>query len=300
MSKKTLAYIANIVQVAVVALSIIFVKIVLEMTKPVDQLTYRFFLAFLTVVVVNIFSKKKLKITKEMAKDLGILSIFFPVLFLLLQGLGLNYSTATETAIIQSLAPIFAIILSQIMLKEKTTTFQKFMILLSVAGIVYMTYMGSKSSVSFHLKGTILLLLSSVALAFNLVLPRAFRDKYTPYEITSVIIIFGFFAFAIQSLIYHLVIKEPFDFALMFQPKFFASMFYLGVLSIYMTSYFNNYALKYLEVSKMSVFTNLCPIISLIGAVVILKESVHYYHIVGIAITLIGIIGTNINFKTKK
>ena len=86
----------------------------------------------------------------------------------------------------------------------------------------------------------------------------------------------------------------------MFQPKFFASMFYLGVLSIYMTSYFNNYALKYLEVSKMSVFTNLCPIISLIGAVVILKESVHYYQIVGIAITLIGIIGTNINFKTKK
>ena len=61
MNKKTLAYIANIVQVAVVALSIIFVKIVLEMTNPVDQLTYRFFLAFLTVVVVNIFSKKKLK-----------------------------------------------------------------------------------------------------------------------------------------------------------------------------------------------------------------------------------------------
>lgn len=300
MSKKTLAYIANITQVSVVAISIIFVKIVLEMTNPVDQLTYRFFLAFLAVVIANIFSKEKLKITKEMAKDLWKLSIFFPVFFLLFQGLGLKYSTATEGAIIQALAPVFAIILSQIILKEKTTTFQKLMILLSVTGIIYMTYMDSKSSVSFNLKGTILLLISSIALAFNMVLPRAFRHKYAAKEITSVIIIFGFIVFAVQSIIYHMVIKEPFDFALMFKPKFFASMLYLGVLATYMTSFFNNYALKHLEVSKMSVFANLCPVISLIGAVLILKESVYYYHIIGIVITLIGIIGTNINIKAKK
>ncbi|UHR03326.1 DMT family transporter [Peptoniphilus sp. GNH] len=293
MNKKTLAYILTIIQTIIVALSVVFVKIALEMTNAYDQLTFRFFLALISVFLVNPFMKNKFKLSKQMFKDLMPLAIFFPVLFLLLQGLGLMYSSATEAGIIQALSPIFAIILSSIMLGEKTNFIQKICIVLSVLGVVYMTYMGSKISISFNPKGTLLLLLSSFVLSFNIVLPRKLKDKYDSHEMTSFITLIGFVVFSLISIFYHMKNADAFNFMLLANPKFFLAMFMLGCIATYFTSWTNNFSLAHLEVSKVSVFTNLCPIISLLGAMAFLGEAVHSYHIIGMIITLVGVIGTN-------
>lgn len=43
----------------------------------------------------------------------------------------------------------------------------------------------------------------------------------------------------------------------------------------------------------MSVFSNLATLITIIAGVIFLHESIHYYHVVGAMIILVGVIGTN-------
>lgn len=43
----------------------------------------------------------------------------------------------------------------------------------------------------------------------------------------------------------------------------------------------------------MSVFSNLATLITIIAGVIFLHETIHYYHVVGAMIILVGVIGTN-------
>lgn len=60
------------------------------------------------------------------------------------------------------------------------------------------------------------------------------------------------------------------------------------------TSFLTNYVLSYMESSKMSVFSNLATVISIVAGVVFLKEDIFYYHIIGSILIIIGVIGANV------
>lgn len=51
--------------------------------------------------------------------------------------------------------------------------------------------------------------------------------------------------------------------------------------------------LSKIEASKMSVFSNLGTVISIIAGVIFLKEEIYYYHILGSILIIIGVIGAN-------
>jgi len=80
---------------------------------------------------------------------------------------------------------------------------------------------------------------------------------------------------------------------------FLVAILYLGVFSSLGTSFLSNYALSKIEASKMSVFNNLATLITIFAGVMILHETLQYFHIIGAAIIIIGVIGTNY-FGNKK
>ncbi|MCY8733839.1 DMT family transporter, partial [Bacillus inaquosorum] len=75
---------------------------------------------------------------------------------------------------------------------------------------------------------------------------------------------------------------------------------YLGVLSSLVTSFLSNYTLSRIEAFKMSAFNHVSTIVTMIAGVVILNESLAWYHLVGAVCIIIGVLGSNINLQKKK
>ena len=112
-------------------------------------------------------------------------------------------------------------------------------------------------------------------------------------------IIISFISFNSMAISGHLINGTLSEF---FKPltniRFIIAILYLGVLSSLITSLFINYILSKIEASKMSVFSNLGTVISIIAGVVFLKEKIYYYHIIGSVFIVGGVLGTN--FLDKK
>ncbi|HPI71355.1 MAG TPA: EamA family transporter, partial [Tenuifilaceae bacterium] len=57
--------------------------------------------------------------------------------------------------------------------------------------------------------------------------------------------------------------------------SFVYSVLYLGVLSSVVSSFLSNYALKYISTANVSIFNNISPLISIVGGVVFLRETLY-------------------------
>lgn len=299
MSAITKAYLATITQVFIIGFSFVAIKTVLRYTSPTDVLALRFMFATFTLMIPIVLNKVHITLHAKDYLILLPLGVFYPILFFGFQVLGLSYATTTEAGILSSTVPIFTIILAAIILKERTTGLQKWMIFLSVSAMIYMTYMDSQHGVTFHIKGTIFLLLSVIASAFYIVLIRQFAKSYAFQDLTFFTIFFGFIFFSLLSVFSHIQHDDYLNiFNLLKHPDFFFSILYLGILSTYITSLLNNYSLSILDAAKVSVFTNIIPIITLLSGVIILDEHIYHYHIIGITLTMIGVIGANMSERS--
>ena len=293
-------YLAVFLQVIIIGFSFIFVKFALKYLKVLDIMTYRFFLASISVIIFNLFSKDKIKIKiKEFIKILP-LAILFPVLVFTSQAYGLLYQSASQAGIISALGPIFTLVFQVVILKEKTNIKQNIMIFISILGLIYMTLKGNKSDHTFSLIGAFYIFFSTICMSLYIVLVRKYTKIYSYKDITYIVIVVGFIILLIINILANNGIGNFIGGFHNFKNKeFLLAIVYLGVFSSFITSILNNYALSFFKASKVAAITNLSPIVTVLAGVFILGESLKIYHVIGILMSLIGIIGINI-FKDKK
>lgn len=278
----------------ITGLSFLFGKLGLDHSSPLDLLAYRFTAAFLATLVPLVFGWVKLDINKNMIKRILPLAIFNPLLFFGFQAFGLDLTLSSEAGIILAVGPVFTMILASYFLKERTTSLQKISILVSVFGVIYITVMKSSSIEFENMKGIIFLLISTLSLAIYSVMARKLTRDFSSMELSYVMIGISFISFNILAIGKHAIDG---DIASFISPlghvNFIIAILYLGVLSSFLTSYLSNYVLSKVESYKMSVFTNLATVISVIAGVVFLNEDISYFHIIGSALIIVGVIGAN-------
>ncbi|MED3690667.1 DMT family transporter [Peribacillus butanolivorans] len=295
MSEQKKAYFAAIVYAIIIGFSFIFTKISLIEASPLDTLAHRFTMAFLIAIILKLLYRRTS--VKMRAKDtLKILPLVFlyPILFFTFQVFGLVYTSSLEAGIIQATIPIFTLLSASLFLKEYAGKGQKFFLYLSVMGVIFIFVMNDLQLEAHSLKGTILILFSSIAAAFYNVVARTLTKQYSLFTLTYVMTFFGFVTFNSMAIINHIINQSISSFFLpLTSSSFLISIVYLGALSSLLTGFLSNYALSILPASKMSVFSNLATLITIIAGVIFLHESIHYYHVVGAMIILVGVIGTN-------
>ncbi len=298
-SDKKKVYFAAILYAFITGLSFLFTKLTLTVASPLDTLAHRFTISFIFASIPVLLGWIKLDINKKDIIRILPLSMFYPIMFFAFQVFGLVYISSSEAGIIQATVPIFTLILSIVFLKEHPSMLQKTSLFLSVAGVVYMFFMKGLDLKTNVFMGILLILLSALSSAGNNVLARKMTGKYKPICLTYIVNAIGFLFFNIISIVNHSLngtlnlYFKPFT-----NPLFLVSIVYLGVLSSLITSLLLNYALSKIEASKMSVFGNLSTLITMIAGVIFLKEKLEYFHIIGAAMIVLGIIGTN--FLDKK
>ena len=296
--KKT--YLFAVIYAIIMGLSFLFVKIALNYSNPLNILAHRFTFAFVFIFILKIFKVININVSRKDILKILPLSILYPALFFTFQTFGLVYMPSSEAGIILATVPVFTLIFATIFLKEKTTIFQKVSVFISVLGVIYIMYNKGIDFKSANFIGIVLITLSAISLASYNVVARVKTREFKTIDLTYVMTFVGFITFNILSIVDSI---NKGNISAYFNPlsniNFIIAILYLGVLSSVITSFLSNYVLSKLDASKMSVFANLGTVITILAGVLILKEELFYYHIIGIIMIVVGIIGTNLKFKKK-
>ncbi|KFM99212.1 DMT family transporter [Bacillus clarus] len=294
MQNTTKAYLSALLYSFIIGFSFLFVKLALTVTSPLDTLAHRFTVAFVIATIPIIFGFVKLNISFKNILALLPLAIFYPALFFAFQAFGLVYTSSSEAGIIQAAIPIFTMILASYVLKEYTNTWQKTSVLISVIGVIYIFIMNGIGAHETSFIGVILILLSALSSAFYNVLARKMTKKFKLMDLTYTMTAIGFITFNFIAIVDHI---NKGTITVYFQPftngTFLISILYLGLLSSLLTALLLNYSLSYIEAAKISVFSNLSTLITIIAGVIFLHEQIAYYHIIGTIVIVLGVIGTN-------
>ena len=282
-----------------VGFSFLGVKTCVPLASSLQILVHRYNFAFLALVIILALRIGKINLRGKPKKNL-ILTAGFYVGFMVLQVVGLIFSTSIEGSIIFAIIPIIAKIISSLFLGEKSSVLQNIFVCLTVAALIVMIVMGS-TTVTLNIGGAILLVLSSISMAISNVFMRYVRDQYKPIEISAAIIIGGCVIFNLAFLVQGLfsgtlhTYFEPFS-----HPEFIIATAYLGVGCILLSAQLMSYSLSKMEAVKATIFGNVSTAISIIAGVVVLGEPLLAYHIVCTVLIIVGVVGLSVSGKKKE
>lgn len=293
-SNNTKAYLAAILYALIIGLSFLFTKIALTVTNPMNILAHRFTISFIAASIPVLFGWIKLNIKGKDMLSILPLALFYPTLFFAFQAFGLVYISSSEAGIVQATVPVFTMILAAVFLKENISFLQKISLLLSVCGVIYIFLMKGIELKSTSFFGIALIVLSALSSACYSVLARKASKKYRLMDLTYIMIVIGFLSFNTISASDYIIHGTFADYFKPFtKPLFLISVLYLGILSSLITSLLTNYSLSKIDATKMSVFSNLSTLITMLAGVIFLHEELKSYHVIGAIMIIIGIIGTN-------
>lgn len=301
MKDTTRGYFAITLQASIIGLSYMFVKIALKSAGPVDLLAHRFTAAVAAIFILRLLNPDRINIKmRDLAKIIP-LSFAYPIFFFLFQTLGLKSVSSSEAGIVYAMIPILTLIAAKLILGESLGPVQKAFMLLSISGVVFVNVMTGLTAKNHMGWGILFIFISAVTSALYNVFARKLSRQYSTFSITYVMTVLGFVSFNLISIIQHAMKGTISDY---FEPftnaSFTLSILYLGVLSSLLTSFLSNYALGKLEASTVGQFNNFSIVVSILAGVLFLRESLYYYHYIGILAILTGTIGFNYLKRLKE
>ena len=205
--------------------------------------------------------------------------------FLYLYGLG--FSTAANGALLYATTPVFVLVLSRFILKEKMTGAKILGVLLAFVGVAVIIFERGLDFSSGYTYGNLMITLAVLAWALFTIQGKPMVLKYGAVKTTALSMTIGMILF-LPIGIYE---STRFDFSSI-DLSHWVGVAYLGLgTSVfgYMLWY---YALGKIETSKAAVFANGQPILATILAVIFLQYTITAIFLVGATVTLTGVVLT--------
>lgn len=283
----------------IVGFSFLGVKACISVATPLETLTYRFNFAFLATLIAVLTGLAKINLRGKPKKKLALTAGLY-IGFMVLQTIGLIFSTTIESGIIFAIIPIIAKVIASIFLKESTNWKQNIFVCMSVAAVITMFVLGA-SDITVNITGLVILLLSSVCMACSNVMMRYVRGVYKPFEISFFITGGGCFLFNLSTIVWGIKngtlgnYLEPLT-----NLNFVLATAYLGILSTLISALIMAYMLAHMEAVKGTVFGNLSTAISIVAGVIVLGEPLQFYHIICTILIVAGVIGLSMPSMAKK
>lgn len=270
---------------------------IIHSVPPISVAFYRWFFACLVMLPLAY---------KSFKKDLPILLqhktyLFFTALtgvsifntFIYIAG---HYTKAINLALIGTTgAPIIAIILAAIFLKEILTLFRIIGMLICIVGILVLLSQGSWQRLSnFHFeKGDVLMFISAFSFAVYNILVRKKPSTISSLSFLLCTFIIGTLVL-VPFYIYELSVSTP----VQWNSNLVFTFAYLAIGNSVISFLCWNTAIKYLGAARTALFTNLIPIFSAIEAVFFINEKFTTVHLTSSLLIIGGLVVAN--FVKKK
>jgi len=200
-------YMMALLYAIIIGFAFMFTKLALRYADPFDMLAYRFVLSFAALAIPVrlgwIRMPKARKGTKRW--PLLLISLVYPSAFFGFQSVGLDASTTSAAGIFSATAPIFALLLGALLLKERASRLQLLSVLVSAGGLAYMTGVSADALRGTTAFGGAMMLLSAAALALYGVLARGLRTSFSAVELSYAMMRTGCVFFVGLALVRHAV-----------------------------------------------------------------------------------------------
>ena len=234
--------------------------------------------------------KDKIWKYKKLIKHITIAGIF---LFLgySLQTLGQQKSNVINSAFYTCLYVIFTPFLALLFGKKEVTIKTFIASFLAIIGIYFLSVLGKGGKFVFYI-GDLLLILGAIAFALQIIwLGHYIKDEVSPLSISSVMLL----VMGMMSLICIPLFKEklPTNFKGI-TGVLFATLFSSGLCSILQL-----YGQRHVPSSNASIIMSLETPIACLLAVIINKEIMNFYMIIGLVLMVLSVFIIEVTFKKK-
>jgi drug/metabolite transporter (DMT)-like permease len=200
---------------------------------------------------------------------------------------GLQYTTATNGAILNSSIPIFIILLGWLVYRDTITRAQALGVAISLTGVVAILTRGDPrviADLSLN-RGDLIVLVGMVFWAAYTIFLRMKPAELPGLAMLTCCGVFG------VALLFPLFLLELAFFGghVEFTPATLGAMLYLGVFPSFVGYVFWNKAVAEVGAQVAGIFVHLMPVFVSLLAWIFLGERIHFFHVAGIALILAGI-----------
>jgi len=284
-SKKTMGHLAALLTILIWGTTFISTKILLVSFNPVEILFFRFVIGFLTLFIIY---PKKLNCVSFKQEIIFVAAGLCGIcLYYLLENIALTFTMASNVGVIISAAPFFTAILAHLFIKSDEKLHTNFFIGFSVAmaGIILISFNGSKlklnpigdllAVIAAFIWGCYSILTKKISgFGYNVILCTRRTFFYGILFITPA---FFFFDFKLDLIRFSNII-------------YLLNILYLGLGASALCFVTWNFAVKNLGAVKTSVYIYIVPVITIAASVFILNEKLTILATIGIVLTLIGLL----------
>ncbi|PAB59026.1 DMT family transporter [Anaeromicrobium sediminis] len=290
MNKKWLYADLSLVLVALAwGSTFVVIKDTLSHAKPLGFMALRFILA--TVILGAIFNKKLRQSNKSEIKAGAIIGVML-YLALLIQTIGLIYTTASKQAFLTAVYVVIVPFLVWILHKKRPDSYSIIGAVLALVGIGFLTIDGSFSIGALN-KGDILTLCCAIFFAGHIVSIGYFAKDMEPIVLS--IVQFG--VTAILFLVSALVLEGS---EYILQPNTLKPALYLAIVGTVFAYTVQNVAQKYTSSTHTAIILSLESVFGTILGVYILGEIMTREMVLGCIVIFVGIIITETKLEFIK
>lgn len=221
-----------------------------------------------------------------------------PMISQALETSAFSHAPTTQNAIISSTMPIVMIVLGVLFFREKVRANAAAFAVLSVAGVL-MTQYGEVGGV--YTLGLILNCSAVIVSSLSRLFMRRARENFTAFETVYITTGMGAVTFWMVTLAQHSLRGDLGSFFTgLWCSDFIISVLYMGICSCVFAFMLMSYSSAYLPVEVYAVFSCVYTVVGIWAGVFLLGEHFWVIDVVGTAIIMIGVVGTNICHNRKR
>jgi len=270
-------------------------KILLRDFLPIEILFFRFALG---LAALTLAYPHRLKLIDRKQEWLFVCAGLCGVtLYFLFENIALTYSMASNVGVTVAISPFFTALLAHYFLDGEKLQARFFIgFVAAITGIIIISYNGS-TNFKLNPVGDLLAVLAAIVWAIYSILTRKIgRFGYNAIAYTRHIFFYGLL-FMLPALF---IFDFRFDFQRFAEPVNLFNILFLGLAASALCFVTWNFSVKQLGAVRTSVYIYIVPVITVIASVVILKEQVNLLSVLGIALTLVGLIISESKFSLRK
>ena len=272
-------------------LTFISSSVVLAYLRPAELLIFRILIGIAALTAIR---PKRLKLKDKKHEWYFIGAGFFCVtLYFLLENTALTYTSTANCSVIVCTAPFFIAIFASVFLKEEKLSPLFFVgFVVSIIGVGLVSLAGRQ--LELNPLGDLLSLLTGISWATGTMFMRKIeKHNYPTLLVTRHLFLYGVL-FALPMLFF---LPEHAAFADFVRPEVLLNVLFLGVVANAICYITWMMAMKRVGVVRSGVYIYMIPVVTMIGAALILHESIVPLQIGGALLTLSGLIISQLRKK---
>ena len=264
----------------------LLIKIAQQSATPNLVLSHGFLISALVMVILVLTRVIKISFKgKPLWPILSLAAVQY--LYYLVESYAIKETNATISGASAAVAPVIAVVLAAIFLKEYPSKRQAFFCLLPIAGVILMTIAGKTLGVVSPL-GVLFLALTILTSGVYKTINRKTAEHYTSFERTMAMLLVSAASFTIGG--FAEVNWDMTAYLAPLQvPSYLGSVLTLALVCSIGCNLLANYAMGKLSVVKASSFGAILTLVSMVSGVIFLGEPVSWSVAVGAVLVLVGI-----------